>query len=114
MSRYIDADEAKENVCKWECGGESDCPLNKPDVCTHEKCNSMRAIDETPTVDATPVVHAHWVEERVDHSEWEMLDHVARCSNCGCVPDDHYTFAYVNMMWKYCPECGSKMDEIFV
>lgn len=73
MSRYIDADKAKENVCKWECGGEPNCPWNKSD----KKCELMRAIDETPTVDAVPVVRCRdckWCSHFTDgHIECRLL-----------------------------------------
>lgn len=70
MSRLIDADEAKENACKWECGGDPSCPYSKSNGITHEQCEFMRAIDECRTIDAVPVA---WINK---HLEW--LDH---CSN---------------------------------
>ena len=73
MSRYIDADIAKENVCKWECGGEPDCPWNKPDAYTHEKCEFMMAIDETQTEDVVPVVRCK--DCRFYDPEWKYCQH---------------------------------------
>lgn len=109
MSRYIDADEAKENACKWECGGDPDCPWNTPNGNTHEKCEFMRAIDECNTADVAPVVHGHWIRGKA-------YPHHIFCSNCyrTYVPNDE------TEMWKdqtrlprnYCPDCGAKMDEV--
>lgn len=56
MPRLIYADEAKENACKYECGGDPSCPYSKSNGVTHEQCEFMRAIDECRTIDAAPVV----------------------------------------------------------
>lgn len=50
------------------------------------------AVENAPTVDAEPVRHGHW--------EWDG-DYI--CSNCG--ERGHRN------KWKYCPNCGAKMDE---
>ena len=53
-------------------------------------------IDNTPTVDAQPVIHAKWIP-RLHASENDIFI----CSNChrelGYDPD-------------YCPNCGAKME----
>ena len=51
-----------------------------------------------PTIDAVPVVHARWV------AEIERMGHYSHCSKCECrcqgyVPN-----------YKYCPNCGARMD----
>ena len=51
-----------------------------------------------PTVEAKPVVHAHWNDD-------------GRCTNCG----GHAPFfAYADDWFetKYCPHCGAQMDEV--
>ena len=59
----------------------------------------MLVINEIPTID--PVRHGHWVAiDDYPHEEWE-------CDKCGFVyyeDNDEPTF-------KYCPNCGAKMDE---
>ncbi len=55
-------------------------------------------IDKLPTVDAVPVVHAHWIK----------TGRGMRCSNpkCNCLSslwDD-------NLKSTFCPWCGAKMD----
>ena len=63
-------------------------------------------IGKTPTVDAEPVVHAHWIED--DHGCCR------NCSACGFrVGDDTSYDLYGD--WKIapkrCPDCGAHMDE---
>ena len=52
-----------------------------------------------PVVDAVPVVHGHWTTKRslTHDGEWY-------CSNCEYEPT-------VFEDYKYCPNCGAKMDE---
>lgn len=57
-------------------------------------------IDELPTVDAQPVVHAKWICEhdvRYDRCTFTKFT----CSVCG---EDSLERG------KYCPNCGAKMD----
>lgn len=66
-------------------------------------------IDNAPTIDAVPVRHGKWIygEDRV-----AMCDGY-RCSNCGYfVPWDyqHKFISYIEE-YKYCPNCGARMDE---
>lgn len=62
---------------------------------------------EAPTVDAVEVVHGRWEEM---HYEGGILDgtNFDRCSVCGYerVFDD----PALKTVFKYCPNCGSKMD----
>lgn len=95
MRRLIYADEAKENACKWECGGDHSCPYSKSNGIAHEQCEFMRAIDECRTIDAVPVVHGHWITDE---------DGDAYCSVCG----DRWGG---NILFKYCPNCGALMDD---
>lgn len=53
-------------------------------------------IENAPTVDADPVVHAHWNEDAYGFYS---------CSACGYEWDD------AEYKSKYCPECGAKMDK---
>ena len=61
-------------------------------------------IDNAPTVDAQPVRHGQWIgisDGDADgfpvYDEWE-------CSCCGVVFEDE------EPPYKYCPNCGAKMD----
>ena len=58
-------------------------------------------IENAPTVDAEPVVHAYWIKEQDEHG----IDRGWKCSNCrGSV----YEMTYEP--YKGCPHCRAKMD----
>ena len=57
----------------------------------------------TPTEDVAPVIHAHWVKaERRGCVTYH--DSYAECSNCHGEP------VQFGRGFKYCPNCGAKMD----
>ena len=59
-------------------------------------------IDAAPTIDAKPVVHAHWIEESKTD---KLTTHC--CSNCGGILS-----TYINApLGTFCYKCGAKMDE---
>lgn len=58
---------------------------------------AIREIERIPSVEAEPVVHAHW--ERFKHPSGT---HGIRCSHCKTVN---------GRKSKHCPECGAHMDE---
>lgn len=63
------------------------------------------ALQDTPTVDAAPVVHGRW-EDSID--EWFGTD-VYTCSKCR----ESYVLVEgtpKQNLWHYCPNCGAKMD----
>ena len=70
---------------------------------------AKEAIRAAPTVDAVPVRHGRWKEM---HYEGGILDgtNFDRCSICGYerVFDD----PALKTVFKYCPNCGTKMDEV--
>ena len=104
MGRYIDADKEKsviQNIIDHlKERNHKDSGWIIPPLMT-----CIDIIDEQPTADVTPVVHARW-EERRDVNG----DAYYSCTACGC---DWLTIdgnpADNNM--HYCPECGAKMDE---
>ena len=86
MARYVDvkkAIKAVENMC--------DCYNGFSD--TYDKAAIIGLLEEVPTADVAPVIHAKWIKGRY-------------CSNCEC--DD---YDYCCRQPKYCPECGAKMGE---
>ena len=58
-------------------------------------------VNQIPRIEAEPVKHAHWVDQK--HG-------VYKCSNCGNFLD----FSGVNAgrgSANYCPNCGARMDK---
>ena len=56
-------------------------------------------VKNVPSVDAKEVVHAKWLGKPLGGYS------TVRCSNC------NMTFKENSGRWKYCPECGAKMEE---
>ena len=92
MPRYVDAEEAKKNVSN----------ILHREYETPEEDMALGAIDETPTVDVEPIVHAHWIRhERAEEVEGRLIPNY-ECSHChGWFRDNR----------RRCGECGAKMDE---
>jgi rubrerythrin len=55
-------------------------------------------IDNAPTVDAVEVVRGRWIEST--NTVYMMSQYT--CSECG--------ETHIAKTWKYCPNCGAKMD----
>ena len=76
-----------------------DCFLNDAQELSTEWWCVEDAVAEAPTIDAVEVVHGKW------ESCWEDWRHQLegnKCSVCG--------FEYFGNLFKYCPNCGAKMD----
>ena len=61
-----------------------------------------------PSVDAVPVVHGRWTEKETSENtidEWQS----AKCTNCGKYHTTPYLYYFND--YKFCPNCGAKMDE---
>ncbi len=59
-------------------------------------------INAAPTIEAKPVVHAHWEKPTCINGRAFSIYH---CSACGEVP------CGIDNNTKYCPNCGAQMDE---
>lgn len=91
--RLIDANILWHNVDKLPC------ILDDNNGWLVKRSSVIAKIEDAPTVEAKPVVHAHW--QKYDDSEF------CYCSYCGkpSAEDD-------NVSWHgYCPICGATMDE---
>ena len=91
--RLIDADALLMDN-SWDFYDENG---NRNDACI--------AVENAPTVDAEPVKYGHWCfEEFPDgYYHWE-------CSECKkWFKEDSMSLAEE---WKYCPNCGAKMDDV--
>lgn len=63
-------------------------------------------LSHRPTIDAAPVVHGKWVENKYGYMT---------CSNCDSCPLEARTGSLITMHYEpyeseYCPHCGAKMD----
>lgn len=58
-------------------------------------------VKDLPTVDAVPVRHGKWLPEN------RTMDAYWVCSCCGFPSEAHGAFK----IYKYCPNCGARMDE---
>lgn len=86
MSDYIEREAVQSAV--WEEDNQTDMIL---------------AIGSLPAADVAPVRHGYWEFPIFTDSDDE-LDPRVKCSECGSV---EAAFA----RWKYCPNCGAKMDK---
>lgn len=62
-----------------------------------------------PSADVAPVRHGKWVE----YGENKDGTHNMRCSKCGAglKSKGHANSYYTKHKYRYCPNCGAKMDE---
>ena len=72
-----------------------DCEEAEDTVAAQVFADCICELDDAPTVDAEPVVHARWI-----YTDYPMCGQ-DECSVCGS-----------NVAWRtlYCPHCGAKMD----
>ena len=59
-------------------------------------------IEDAPTVDAVEVVHGRWLLERTPDGK----PYCFHCSVC----DDDFGYIGISTAYRYCPNCGAKMD----
>ena len=98
--RLIDA----EAFLKTEIDRCGSAPL--VGTCTSDNEYLSDRLKKAPTIEAKPVVHAHWVTEQ-EAEEINRYDLTYCCSACGhcdwdCTESEGF---------EYCPNCGAKMDE---
>ena len=66
----------------------------------------LNFLDNAPTIEAKPVVHAHWVTDFDFDPEEEQEIYFYFCSKC-----KNELFGNKED-FKYCPYCGAQMDEL--
>lgn len=104
--RLIDANALLEEI-------DEEIEVCQPETTPSNKFISIglktarKDINRMPTVDAQPIIHAHWI----------MLDkQVGQCSNCGyCQKSngiDKTGHGNIHkLVYKWCAVCGAKMEE---
>ena len=71
--------------------------------------DAIKVVSERPIADVKPIVHAHWIEGQTDNPNI----HNILCSHCfnGYPSKEHSNSQYTKDRFKWCPSCGSRMDE---
>lgn len=90
MPRLIDADALYDIVM------DSIKPMTKNEAIILQ--DFIALVEDAPTVDAEPIRHGHWVDEK---------DQPIYCSCCGFGKKYESKRSYA-----YCPKCGVKLDEV--
>ena len=93
MAEYIDREKAYEAVLFATCG-------------SGYQYEATYAIDRIPEADVAPVVHGSWDGAADGYADGELVYDMWSCSVCGFDADG----ADEKPTWKYCPNCGAKMD----
>lgn len=74
---------------------ESGALLFQPDV--------RKIIESMPTIEGEPVRHGRWLE--CDSFYYELWFKCSVCGNSETMPTRMY-----KPIWKYCPNCGARME----
>ena len=92
MSRYIDADAILKDMCARCTNFENDIP-----ICKEKECAYTLLVKSAPTADVREIKHGHWIEINRDMG-------IYRCSQCREIIGGQTRS-------RFCPHCGTKMDE---
>lgn len=107
--RLIDAEVLKNKVIEQISSLKTRSLLDK-DFITETKIvwfiKLLKIIENAPTIEAKPVVHAHWEEHREFYEDEGFEGYYYSCSNCGgTLYGDVEGF-------NFCHCCGAQMDEV--
>jgi hypothetical protein len=92
--------EIRSEMCKHLCAkiGQLDCT----ECIVGQLPQWIQCSERMPEEDAMPVVHAHWKDDGFDYGYHDF----SQCTACG------WKNPYAIVPWfKFCPNCGAKMDE---
>lgn len=108
--RLIDADAFESEISKmFRPYGDGTYPGDYETMIHDETLvDVLETINEAPTVDAAPVVHAHWEDGCGIHNGKEVYKSID-CSHCNEIfkTEDR---EYWKKRFKVCPFCGAIMD----
>ena len=117
MSRFIDADKAKELYIKtiFVLKGHPSTKEHPLMSTTTESLESFREIfeyliDRVPTADVAEVRHGYWINgkgKRVQLDDNGWVTDESYCSVCGDILSASDEYAVTG---RYCPNCGARMD----
>ena len=101
MREYIEKELLKEQFLKWlPPDGDWDYVSMGLHPIENIAVSAIMEIEETPAADVREVIHATWIGKPIAGYS------TVRCSNCKSI------FRENNGRWKYCPDCGAKMDKL--
>ena len=95
--RLIDADRLKAEIMGWCVVTDDLFGMGK----YHEREIVLQAIEESPTIDAVPVVRGEWIPI------FKGAD-TCKCSVCKRKGFSDSDFGFIAT--PYCPNCGAKME----
>jgi hypothetical protein len=98
--RLIDAEPWAESIQKDFCDGCDNYGGVRCSCCKVE--DILVALEEAPTIEAKPVVCAHWEKPTYINGRAFSICHCSACEGIPCGIDENT---------KYCPNCGAQMDE---
>lgn len=75
--------------------------LTQKESVMRKGCAYIEEINHAPTIDAEPVKHGEWIEERNITTDGKGYT-AYRCSVC--------QYAVLTKLYNFCPNCGAKMD----
>ena len=95
---YHEAFEKDSDMQKWDSG------------CWIRYKLFEKVLRDTPSADVQPVRHGYWTET-TEPCGWTDED-CAECSEChNTFVLGEYTIGDVRELFRYCPNCGARMDE---
>lgn len=111
--RAIDADKFKSYIVDGKKRVEYRIKPEYKELAQQMTDDFLKDIDEQPTLDVQPVVHAHWEDISVHSFESAIVPQgqkkmkAVECSHCQTVSG----YPWIGKL-QYCPWCGAKMDEV--
>ena len=110
--RLIDADALLHRECLADANKfYEDGSINRYAIDTMMMYEIKGMIDNSPTIDAMPIVHARWVYDP-NAQDWGIGGY--RCSECKTRNNNLPVEEKYHPSWcagsKFCPRCGAIMD----
>ena len=94
MAEYTEREALLNSICYETCGIA---------FCGATNCAFIAKICSAPAADVSQVVHGRWIGAPLCGND------NCRCSECGSWHNIHANLRG-EIMQKYCPNCGAKMD----
>lgn len=105
MKKYIDADLLKEKLNNFIDMNQTYTDYN----CGYDDCLTavQDTISDIPAADVKEIVYGEWIHEK----DINDVKSDYKCSICD-YDDTFFNILINNGFYKYCPNCGAKMNKI--